>query len=487
MPFHGRGVEVMALFHDEPYGILLESRMRDPFRGRYSFIGFDPFAVYRFPEDGESSLEFEARMSQDPFGNLRRLFDPFRQTASSFPPLRSGVMGFLSYDLGLYLEGLGSVPHEGRRAPFLSARQNEMPLGVLGFYDRVIAIDHFGQTLTVFSSGLPERRGYLRQKRARVRLRETVERLEALEGIRTGRVNFPVEALFDRNDGMVLLEGMGKPEYVRMVNAALKLIRQGDIYQVNLARRFSLDALVTEESINPFRLYRLLTDESPAHFCGYMNGGGWQIISSSPERFLCKRDRQVQSRPMKGTRPRGGDLRSDREYQRDLLASEKDQAELLMITDLMRNDLGRVCEYGSVRVRDLRTLEAYRTVYQTTSTIEGRLHRDRDEFDLLRACFPGGSITGCPKIRAMEVIRQLEPVRRGAYTGSLGYLSFDGTMDWNILIRSFVWDSQGVSFHAGGGIVADSDPQTEYDETMVKAYAMKQCLRRAVQLQGVRA
>ena len=181
---------------------------------------------------------------------------------------------------------------------------------------------------------------------------------------------------------------------------------------------------------------------------------------------------------MKGTRSRGKSPMDDRAQQRELLQSRKDQAELLMITDLERNDLGRVCDYGSVKVKRMRTLEKYRTVFQTTSTVEGRLSKDKDCFDLLRACFPGGSITGCPKIRAMQIIEELEPSARSIYTGAMGYISFSGEMDLNILIRTMLVSQKKIHFHVGGGIVADSTPEEEYEETSVKARAMEECLKR---------
>ena len=175
---------------------------------------------------------------------------------------------------------------------------------------------------------------------------------------------------------------------------------------------------------------------------------------------------------MKGTRPRGKDAKDDTRQKNSLLKSAKDQAELMMITDLMRNDLGRVCEYGSVKVKSLRNLETYSTVYQTTATVEGVLHKDRDRIDLLKACFPGGSITGCPKIRSMQIIEELEPSRRGIYTGALGYLGFNGDMDLNILIRTILKKGDKIYFQAGGGIVADSQAESEYQETLVKAKGM---------------
>jgi len=259
-----------------------------------------------------------------------------------------------------------------------------------------------------------------------------------------------------------------------MVQKALDHISCGDIYQVNLSQRFELD--LNECDFNPLLLYKVLRLYSPSPFGGFLDGGNFQLVSNSPERFLHLNNGVVQTRPMKGTRPRGDNDLQDKKFRQELLNSKKEKAELLMITDLQRNDLGRVCEYGSVSVREMRTLEDYKYVFQATSTIEGMLSKDKDCFDLIRASFPGGSVTGCPKIRAMEIIEELEPTRRGMYTGSLGYINFNGDMDLNILIRTLFTCPGKLTFQVGGGIVADSIPENEYDETLIKARAMKACL-----------
>jgi len=266
-----------------------------------------------------------------------------------------------------------------------------------------------------------------------------------------------------------------KVRYKIAVNKALDYIKEGDIYQVNLSRLCVADLDgVPSEILGP-SLFHLLLEYSPAAFSAYFDAGDMRIISSSPERFLKVRDDHVETRPMKGTRPRARG-RSDDSQRKALLNSTKDRAELLMITDLLRNDIGRVCRFGSVKVKRMRSLEKYKTVYQTTSTVEGRLKSGRDMFDLVRAAFPGGSITGCPKIRSMQIIDEIEPFRRGMYTGALGYMSFSGNMDLNILIRSMFLQRGQLSFHVGGGIVADSRPEAEYRETEVKARGMQQAL-----------
>jgi len=260
--------------------------------------------------------------------------------------------------------------------------------------------------------------------------------------------------------------------YKSAVRRAKAFIAQGDIYQVNLAQRFHAAA-----RFDPWRLYRRLSQRFPVSFGAYLGGPDYAILSVSPERFLKFDGRRVVTRPMKGTRPRTARRDANRRLFRELRRDRKEKAELLMIVDLERNDLGRVCDYASVRVEELRAIERYANVYQATAQISGRLHPSKDRIDVLAACFPGGSVTGCPKIRAMEVIEELEPEARGIYTGALGYLSFHNTMEFSVLIRTLLWQRDRVSFHVGGGIVTDSRPAFEYDETLVKARALIEALR----------
>jgi len=238
-----------------------------------------------------------------------------------------------------------------------------------------------------------------------------------------------------------------------------------------LSQRFAC-----EPTADPALLYHALRSANPAPFAAYLDCGGVQVLSSSPERFLRIEGRRIQTRPIKGTRPRAGDAAADARAARELLASAKDRAELLMITDLERNDLGRVCVYGSVRVVERVALESYATVLHLVSTVEGRLAEGVTAVEAVRACFPGGSITGAPKIRAMEIIDELEPSARGVYTGAVGWLGFDGDADLNIAIRTLVHRDGRVWFHAGGGIVADSVPSLEYEETLHKARGVMQAL-----------
>jgi para-aminobenzoate synthetase component 1 len=327
-------------------------------------------------------------------------------------------------------------------------------------------VDHLENKLHIFSSGFPEKNSTLSRIRARARLKQIEERLSKKEA----RDWHPLERLEHSQNN--LISNFSPENYLRAVRKVLDYITKGDIYQVNLSQRFSADISDGDN----IELYRNLRQIFPTCFSAYLDCGDFKIFSASPERFLKLEDGKVQTRPMKGTRRRGNNSGEDRKLQKELLESIKDQAELLMIVDLERNDLGKVCSYGSVKVRNLRILEPYNTVFQTTALIEAKLHKDKDRIDLIKACFPGGSITGCPKIRAMQIIEELEPTRRGIYTGALGYLSFSGNMDLNILIRTMLLKENKVYFQVGGGIVADSDPLKEYEETLVKANALIQAI-----------
>ncbi|MBI4030551.1 MAG: aminodeoxychorismate synthase component I, partial [Proteobacteria bacterium] len=254
--------------------------------------------------------------------------------------------------------------------------------------------------------------------------------------------------------------------YERSVRKVIDYIRAGDIFQVNLSQRFEAHL---PDGFSPFGHYKALRRVNPAPFAAYMNFGSMILSSASPERFLQARGRQVETRPIKGTRPRLPDPAQDKKIRAELSASEKDRAENIMIVDLLRNDLSKACTDESVKTQDLCRLESFARVHHLVSTVTGYLRADKTPLDLLEACFPGGSITGAPKVRAMEIIEELELQRRGPYCGAMGYIGFDGAMDMNIAIRTLVYEGQKVSFNAGGGITADSDPAAEYRETMDKA------------------
>ncbi len=452
--FRDNGLQLLELLRGESHLFFLDSSQHEPNRGRYSFIGFDPFDV--FIHKGKDTVDLLKKKFNEYTGEDKRAF------TAPFSPLTSGAVGCLGYDYGLHQEKIK-----------LDAQDDlDLPDAVFGFYDCILTIDHFTQKLYITSSGLPEKNKTLRQKRASQRLASIVGKIAPFFDGPPDRHR----EVFDPAslEPLTLKSNFSKVQYIEAVEKALEYIGRGDIYQVNLSQRFEFD--LKEKMLDPLILYKTLRNLSPAPFGGYLDGGSFSLISNSPERFLRLNDRVVQTRPMKGTRPRGANDLDDRRLRAEILSSAKEKAELLMITDLQRNDLGRACDYGSVKVREMRTLEEYKYVFQATSTIEGVLSQEKDCFDLIRACFPGGSITGCPKIRAMEVIEELEPTRRGLYTGSMGYINFDGNMDLNILIRTLLSYRGKYFFQVGGGIVADSIPEKEYEETLVKAWAMRTSL-----------
>ena len=415
--------------------------------GRYSFLGIDPFYILTTKD-------------RDPLEQLRELLDKYKISAcGNSPPFLAGAVGYFGYDLGFSLEDkLKKIPRE----------DFGIPTCFFGFYNTIIGIDHLKRLLYLCSTGFPEKNYRLAKSLADLNFKK-VYRL--VSRANTCRENADRDKL--KATALGLKSNFSRQDYFSAVNQAKRYIKAGDIYQVNLSQRFQ-----AETALSASQIYRRLRKISPSYFSAYFDAGDFQIISSSPERFLSLGKDKVITRPMKGTRPRSKDKLKDSRLKKELLESAKDKAELVMIVDLERNDLGKVCSYDSIKVDSLRELEEYSTVFQTTATVSGCLHKDRDRMDLLRASFPGGSITGCPKIRAMEVIEELEPDRRLIYTGSLGYLSFSGGMDFNILIRTILKKDNKVYFGVGGGIVADSEPEKEYQETLVKARAMIEALKR---------
>ena len=431
--------EIFEALKNEGDAFFLDSSLNSDSSGRYSFLGIDPFFV----------LETKER---NPFKDLRKVLDRYRiSLPKNYPPFCAGGVGYLSYDLGFLLEN---------RLKRNKPDDLKIPECYFGFYNTAIIIDNTKRILHIFTSGLPETKYYLAKSLCEKNLKG-IQKL--LYGINSRKSKQPAEA----NNRLELKSNFTKDSYILAVKKGKEYIKNGDIYQLNLSQRFQ-----AINNLAGFEIYKRLRKLSPSFFSAYLDTGSFQILSSSPERFLRLDGDNVITCPMKGTRKRSKNKSEDERLKNELLNSAKDKAELMMIVDLERNDLGRVCEYDSIKVNALRELEEYSTVFQTTATISGKLHKGKDRIDLLRACFPGGSITGCPKIRAMEIIEELEPNRRSIYTGCLGYLSFSGSMDLNILIRTIFKKNDKIYFGVGGGIVADSKPLDEYEETLVKAKAI---------------
>jgi len=452
--FPPSALAAFSAIKDRPGAILLQSATEEPRLGRWSFLACDPFLTFR---SKGTRIEIHRRKGVgiregDPFAVLRDLLADFRvERPPGAPPLIAGAIGYFAYDLGRFVEHIPE--HTIDDIPVADCH--------LGFYDAVAAIDHIESRAWVSAIGAPEEDPAAAQKLAEKRVAELSERLSksANDSAPPAR---PVSS-----PELVVSSNFTRGDYLAATQRAKDYIAAGDIYEVNLSQRLSAPLATT-----PFDLYRRLTNHNPAPFAAYFETPDAAIVSCSPERFLQIHGREVETRPMKGTRPRGATPEEDACLARELLASEKDRAENIMIVDLERNDIGRVCAFGSVHVPELFVLETYATVHQLVSTVRGRLRPDATSLDCLRVCFPGGSITGAPKVRSMEIIEEFEPTRRGIYTGAIGYLCFSGDMDVNIVIRTLVIQNGLAHFQVGGAIVADSDPEAEYQETIDKGAAL---------------
>ena len=448
-------IDAAELLHGWPGLVLLESA-RPGRRSRWSFLSADPLAVLLRPSAG-----------RDPFADARRMLARLASDPGDDPdgpPFIGGLAGFLGYDLGLRLEPRAElVPND-----------QDLPELRLALHDWVLAWDRRSGRAFLGGRAADDDRERLDARLAAVRSRIDAGGADrpSSSSSATGRL-VPSEG--GPSDGLVFSSSLDRDAYEAGVTAIRRAIRDGEIYQANLARRLSAPF-----SGDPWPLYRSLRTGDPALFAAYLDlgagGSGVRagrpraIASASPESFLAVDARGVvTSDPIKGTRPRGDTPEADRALAAELLASAKDRAENVMIVDVLRNDLGRVCRPGSVRVPRLCRLERTSAVQHLVSTVTGRLAAGHDAFDLLAAAFPGGSITGAPKIRAMEILETLEPVRRGPYTGSAVWLGPDGQLGSSILIRTFVADGARLSLHVGGGITWRSDPSEEWFETVAKA------------------
>ncbi len=451
-------VEVFLRLSAWPYCLFLDSAQRDAARGRYSFVTADPFAVLSSTNDTDDAL-----------GRLQAAWRQFSTpTLPGLPPFQGGAAGLFSYDLGRQLE----------RIPPPQYDEFALPRLLVGLYDAVVAFDHAANRAWLVSQGFPETDPQRRAHRAGERAEEFLRLLAGPvppprrppRAARHARVaaapSYPTAA-----DPHVL-SNFSRDGYLAAVRRAIEYIYAGDVFQVNLAQR-----LLHRGGDDAVALYLRLRQRNAAPFAGYFDAGDWQVASASPERFLQVHAGIVEARPIKGTRRRWLRPEADLYGGELLLHSAKDRAENVMIVDLLRNDLSRVCTPDSVQVTGLCQLETYAYVQHLVSAIRGRLRPDCSPIDLLRAAFPGGSVTGAPKVRAMEIIAELEPTARGAYCGSLGYVGFDGSMDASILIRTVTACGAWWQFPVGGGIVAQSDPVREYEETWHKAIGILQALR----------
>jgi len=460
-------LETCARFADLPFLVLLDSTADPELLGRYSFLTADPYTAVR--TKGLLTQQLESgrwnRVADDPLARVRELLAPYRADGvAGVPPFQGGAAGYVGYDWGAALERVPRARYDDLAVPDL----------LLGLYDWVIAWDHQAGRAWLISTGMPER-GAPAARRAAARLAFVKERVAVGpngRGLPERLRRFVAEGDPARSapshpvpDIPGVRSNFTRAGYFDAVARVIEYIRAGDIFQANLSQRLEAPLVDT-----PLALYQRLRRRNPAPFAALLDFGDVIVASSSPERFLrVQPDGRVETRPIKGTRPRGVGPEHDAALALALAESAKDRAENVMIVDLLRNDLSRVCRPGTVRVPELFALEHYATVHHLVSTVVGDLAPGHDAVDLLRAAFPGGSITGAPKVRAMQIIAELEPTARGVYCGAIGYLSTSGALDSSIVIRTYLVRGHDVYFQVGGGIVADSDPEQEYRETLDKA------------------
>jgi para-aminobenzoate synthetase component 1 len=489
--------EMFGAFQEMPYPALLDSAFDSPGLARFSYLTADPFLILR---SKGRRVEVEAQgatrhLDSNPFDVLQGLLRRYTlERVQDLPPFQGGVIGYLSYELAHHLEDL----------PRSAVDDLQLPEMNIGFYDWVLARDHSTGATWAVTTGFPD--GDEGQARDRLRwiegcLSQTHSSSRPPEPFYGPRSGFRTRSQEESRGGPPPLVGawgeapdsfsspspsrkeretqgvrvfqtstsglrstFSRDSYVEAVRSVKDYIRQGDVYQANISQRFEYAI-----QCDPWELYLRLRQVNPAPFAVYLQYPEVAVLSASPEQFLHMESGAVQARPMKGTRPRGKTGSEDRRLAAELLASEKDRAENIMIVDLLRSDLGKVCKPGTVEVADLFGIEEYPTVFQMVSTVRGALRPDVDAVDVIKACFPGGSVTGAPKIRAMEIIDELEPSQRSVYCGALGYIGFDGCMQTSIPIRILLVKGRKAYFQVGGGIVADSEPQAEYEETLIKA------------------
>jgi para-aminobenzoate synthetase component 1 len=449
-----------------PHLLFLDSAAKHNERGRYSYVSANARWCFVRRVDPDSGFDSVFSVLRD---QRLRPYLP-KPTVSGLPPFQGGVAGLFGYALGRETERIPAPPYNEFRGWDCE----------IALYDWVLCWDHLCDRAWLISHSLPANPPYHSATNAEDTLADVLRWLRAVQlsphtssSRGWSRPSFdelcPQYAL-PRFPGVT--SNFSREGYEDAVRRAVEYIRAGDCFQVNLAQR-----LLAPLHAEPLELYGRLRERNPAPFAAYLDLGDRQILSSSPERFLrLYPDREVESRPIKGTRRRGGTPEEDAALVLDLTTNAKERAENVMIVDLLRNDIGKVCLYGSVRVTRVCEVETFRFVHHLVSEVRGSLRPGLGPLDLLAAAFPGGSVTGAPKVRAMEIIAELEPTARGPYCGSVGWIGFDGAMDTNILIRTFTASRGWLQFPVGGGIVAESDPAREYDETLHKAAGMLRTL-----------
>ncbi|MBI3026747.1 aminodeoxychorismate synthase component I [Candidatus Woesearchaeota archaeon] len=428
---------------------ILHSSRTDKSLGRYSFIGFEPFL--RIKSKGNDVFINDKLVKGNPVEILKRELDFFKSPKyNDLPICFGGAFGYFAYGIANLFEKLPKTTTDDIKAPDL----------YFLFLDKSIVYDHISNELYIIVLG----NDYYRLLNRLYKIKECIT---------NGQGNKQDSGLLNRKIKCGALQSnFKKSDYIKAIHRVKEYIRAGDTFQVNLSQR--LEAFTYCDAL---AIYENLIEINPAPFSALLEFEELKIISSSPERLVRLENGIVSTRPIAGTRPRGKTKEEDLRLERELLNSNKELAEHTMLVDLERNDLGRVCDYGSVKLTETMVVERYSHVMHLVSNITGKLHKSKGRFDLIKAVFPGGTVTGCPKIRTMEIIDELEPTARGPYTGSLGYFNFSGDMDFNIIIRTLIMKSNKIYFQVGGGIVADSVPEQEYKETLYKAEAMIEAIK----------
>ncbi len=451
---YGSPLILFESFHEKTGAILFYSAFKHDTLSRYSYIAIEPFKTISakngvIEHDGQ-------RVLGNPFFLLKKLLADYQQpTQPDLPPFQGGIAGAFSYDLYQYIESISVEQFDEMLFPDLA----------VGFYDVVISFDHLTQRAWVVSTGWPEKNSKKRRQRAQQRLEHICSLIEHPPE----KTDAIVPSICEKD---AIHSAFNAETYVAAVQRVKAYIHAGDVFEANISQCF----MTRGATVEPFALYQRLMQNNPAPFAAYLNLGKYIVASASPERFLKLTDGFVETRPIKGTRRRDLDPVVDKALSEALCNSEKDRAENIMIVDLMRNDLSKVCEAHSVRVDQLCGLETYPSVHHLVSVVTGELKPECGAVDLLLATFPGGSITGAPKVRAMQIIAEIEPTKRGMYCGSIGFIGFNGDLDLSIAIRTFTIKYDLITFQAGGAVVADSEPLDEYLETLIKAQALHRAL-----------
>ncbi len=443
LPYFIDSAELFSTCVDKAWAVFLDSGFPHSKQGRYDIIAAEP--VCTLVTHGEiteiSGNGATLKSTENPFDLVKQQLRAFPDTGLDDLPFNGGAIGYFAYDLARRLETLPTMAKDAEHIA-------EMAVGI---YEWAVIVDHHRQ------------KSYLVGNCDRQKWQDLIAQFSHLPA----RQDYPAFKVVGE-----IKSNMDKDSYVHAFNRIKHYLKEGDCYQVNLAQRFVADC-----EGDSWTAYQSLRKLNAAPFSCYLNLPEVRILSSSPERFLKLTDSVVETKPIKGTRPRKPDYVEDQQQIKNLAASNKDRAENLMIVDLLRNDISKTCKSGSVKVPVLFDVESYATVHHLVSTVTGTLADDQHALDLLKSCFPGGSITGAPKIRSMEIIEELEPNRRGVYCGAIGYIGFNGNMDTNIAIRTLVHSENTIRFWAGGGIVNDSVAEEEYQESFDKAAAMLDLLR----------